>query len=77
MHVVVVVMVVMVMVMVVMHLVHFAPGRRGSRSGFLRQGVARNADRESGGGKKSFHHGWTILRLTDDELTCGYLRRFA
>ena len=73
----VVMMMMMVVMMMVMHLVHFAPGRGGSRSGFLRESVAQKADRESGGGKKSFHHGRTILRLTDDELACGYLRRFA
>ena len=72
---VVMVMMMMVMMMMVMHL---APGRGGSRSGFLREGVAHQADRESGGGKKSLDHGRTILRLMDEgELACGYLRRFA
>src|SRR5271166_5025196 len=56
-HVVVVVM--MVMVMVVMHLV----GHRRSRGGggFLRDGVAGEADGERGGGDKALDHGRTVL----------------
>ena len=62
MHVVMVMMVVvMVVVMVMVHLVHFAPGRGGRRSGFLCDGVAGEADRESGGGEKALNHRKPIL----------------
>ena len=53
---------VMVMMMVVMHLVHFARGRGGRRSGFLSDGVTGEADRESGGCENALDHGRTILR---------------
>src|SRR5271166_4505536 len=59
-HVVVVVMMMMVMVvMMVMHLV----GHRRSRGGggFLRDGVAGEADGERGGGDKALDHGRTVL----------------
>ena len=64
MHVVMMVVMVMVMVMmmVVMHLVHFARGRGGRRSGFLSDGVTGEADRESGGCENALDHGRTILR---------------
>ena len=57
----VVVMVVMMMMMV-MHLVHFARGRGGRRSGFLSDGVTGEPDRESGGCENALDHGRTILR---------------
>ena len=44
---------VMVMVVVVMHLVLH---RRGRRRGVLSDGVAGEADRESGGGNKGLDH---------------------
>jgi hypothetical protein len=62
MHVVMVMMVVppVVVVVVMMHLLH---GRRRSgrsgRGGFLRPGVPRKADRESGRGNKTLDHGST------------------
>jgi hypothetical protein len=65
MHVVMMVMVVVMVMMVVMHLVHFASGRGGHRSGFLRDGVAGEADRESGGREKALHHGRTSFGFTD------------
>ena len=62
MHVVVVVMVVppVVVVVVMMHLLH-RRGRshRRGRGGFLRPGVTRKADRESGRGDKTLDHGST------------------
>jgi len=57
----VVVMMMVVMVMVMMHLTgHWSGGRR-RRGGFLRDGVSRQADRESGGGDKTFDHGKDFL----------------
>jgi hypothetical protein len=53
-----VVMVVMMMVMVVVMLM----GHRGGRRGVLRDGVASEADRESGGDDKALDHGQSILR---------------
>jgi preprotein translocase subunit SecG len=51
---VVMMMVVMVVVMVMLH-------RRGGR-GLLRDGVASQANGESGGGDKALDHGQSILR---------------
>ena len=53
---------VVVVMMVVMHLVHFARGRGGRRSGFLSDGVTGEPDRESGGCENALDHGRTILR---------------
>jgi hypothetical protein len=56
-----VVVVMMVMMVVVMRLTgHWSGGRR-RRGGFLRDGVSRQADRESGGGDKTFDHGEDFL----------------
>jgi hypothetical protein len=55
-----VVVVIMVMMMV-MHLV----GHRGGRSGFLRDGVAGEADGESGGGDKALDHGHVSFQKKD------------
>ena len=52
-----VVVVIMMVMMVVMHLV----GHWGGRSGFLRDGVAGEADGESGGGDKALDHGQCVL----------------
>ena len=57
-------MVVMVMVMMMMVMVMLM-GHRGGRRGVLRDGVASEADRESGGGDKALDHGQSILRLKD------------
>ena len=57
----VVVMVVMVMMMVMMHLTGHRSGGRLRRGGFLRDGVSRQADRESGGGDKIFDHSEDFL----------------
>ncbi len=57
-HVVVMMMVVMMVMSVMMHLMP----HRGGRRGFLRDGVASEADRESGGGDKALDHGQSILR---------------
>lgn len=55
------VVVVVMMMMVMMHLTaHRSGGCRG-RGGFLRNGVSRQADRESGGGDKTFDHGKDFL----------------
>jgi hypothetical protein len=51
------VMMVMVVVMVMLH----RRGRRGGR-GLLREGIASQANRESGGGDKALDHGHSILR---------------
>jgi hypothetical protein len=61
---VVVMMVVVVMVMMVLH------GRRrgsGGRSGFLREGVAGEAEREDGGGGEGLDHGRIFLRLREPQ----------
>ena len=55
------VVVVMVVVVVVMMMVMLM-GHRGGRRGVLRDGVASEADRESGGGDKALDHGQSILR---------------
>jgi len=69
MHVVVVMVVVVVVVVVMMmHLLH-GRGRRG-RGGFLRPGVTRKADRESGrGGRgdKTLDHGSTVPVLNEED----------
>ena len=56
----VVVMVVMMMVMVVM-MHRFGHRGGGGRRGFLRDGVAGEADGERGGGDKALDHGKTVL----------------
>jgi len=63
MHVMVMMMMVMMVVMMVMHLCHRS-GRsrlRGGRGRFLRNGVAGEADGESGGGDKALDHGQSVL----------------
>ena len=50
-----------VMMMMVMMMVMLM-GHRGGRRGVLRDGVASEADRESGGGDKALDHGQSILR---------------
>jgi uncharacterized membrane protein len=54
--------VMVVMMMVVMVMVVMLMGHRGGRRGVLRDGVASEADRESGGGDKALDHGQLILR---------------
>ena len=60
MHVVVVMVMVMMMVVMVMHLMGHRSGG-GGRRGFLRDGVAGEADGEGGGGDKALDHGQTVL----------------
>jgi hypothetical protein len=62
MHVVVMMVVVMVMVMMV-HGGRHRSGRRGS--GFLRGGVAGEAERENGRGRKGLDHGRIFLWLAN------------
>jgi hypothetical protein len=62
MHVVMMVVVVMVMVMMV-HGGRHRSGRRGS--GFLRDGVAGEAERENGRGRKGLDHGRIFLWLAN------------
>ncbi len=63
----VVVMVVMVMVMMMM-MMHFSRHRSGGRrSGFLRDGVAGEAEREHGGGGKGLDHGTIFLWLEEPQ----------
>jgi hypothetical protein len=50
------------MMMVVMMVMVMLVGHRGGRRGVLRDGVASEADRESGGGDKALDHGQSILR---------------
>jgi hypothetical protein len=70
MHVMVMVMVMVVMMMVVM--VHFMRHRSGRRrSGFLRDGVAGEAEREHGGGGKGLDHGKIILWLGEPKRVMG------
>ena len=54
--------VMMVMVMVVVMMMVMLVGHRGGRRGVLRDGVASEADRESGGDDKALDHGQSILR---------------
>ena len=54
--------VMVVMMMVVMVMVMMLMGHRGGRRGVLRDGVASEADRESGGDDKALDHGQSILR---------------
>ena len=55
--------VVMVMMMVVMHRMLHRSGRR--RGGFLRDGVAGEADGQHGGGDKALDHGIAFLWLNE------------
>jgi len=59
--VVVVVMMMVVVMMVMMRLTGHRSGGRRRRGGFLRDGVSRQADRESGGGDKTLNHGEDFL----------------
>ena len=62
MHVVVMMMVVMVMMM----MVHWLGHRSGRRSsGFLGDGIAGEAERENGRGRKGLDHGRTFLSLAN------------
>jgi hypothetical protein len=54
-----VMMVVVVVMMMVMMVVHSFAHRRGS--GFLRHGVTRETNRESGGDDKALDHGDLVL----------------
>jgi len=57
----VVMMMMVVVVVVMMHLTAHRSGGRRRRGGFLRNGVSRQADRESGGGDKILDHGEDFL----------------
>jgi len=57
-HVVVMMMVVMVVMMMMVHWLGHRSGRRSS--GFLRDGVAGEAERENGRGRKGLDHGRTF-----------------
>jgi hypothetical protein len=55
------VVVMMMVVMVMMMMVHWLGHRSGQRSsGFLRDGVAGEAERENGRGRKGLDHGRTF-----------------
>jgi hypothetical protein len=56
------VMVVMMVVMMMVVVMVMPVGHRGGGRGLLRDGVASEADRESGGGDKALDHGQSILR---------------
>jgi hypothetical protein len=58
--------VVMMMVMVVMMLGHWGRGG-GGRSGFLRHGVAGEAQRENGRGREGLDHGTVFLWLGEPQ----------
>jgi hypothetical protein len=57
----VVMVMVMMMVVVMMVMVMHLMGQRGCRSGLLGDGIAREADRESGGGDKALDHRKSVL----------------
>ena len=61
--VVVVMMMYVVMMMVVMHRRGHRSGRRSS--GFLRDGISGEAEREHGRGRKGLDHGGTFLSLAN------------
>jgi hypothetical protein len=65
-HVVVMVMM-MVVVVVVMMMLHGRGRRSAGRSGFLRDGVAGEAEREHGGGGEGLDHGRIFLRLREPQ----------
>jgi hypothetical protein len=66
---VVVVMMVMMMVVMVMHRGSHRSGWR--RSGFLRDGIAGEAEREHGGSSESLDHGKIFLRLKEPQRFIG------
>jgi hypothetical protein len=59
--------VVMVMMMVVVVMLHGRGRRSAGRSGFLRDGVAGEAEREHGGGGEGLDHGRIFLRLREPQ----------
>ena len=60
----VMVMMMMMMMMVMMMMLRLGHGSRGGRrSGFLRDGVSGEAERENGRGGKALDHGRTFLWL--------------
>ena len=60
------VVVMMMMVVMVMMMVHWLGHRSGRRSsGFLRDGVAGEAERENGRGRKGLDHGRIFLWLAN------------
>ena len=64
----VVVMVMMMVVVVMMMMMLHGRGRRSAgRSGFLRDGVAGEAEREHGGGGEGLDHGRIFLRLREPQ----------
>ncbi len=65
----VMVVVMMVMMMMVMHGLSHRSGWR--RSGFLRDGIAGEAEREHGGSDKGLYHGKIFLRLGEPQRVIG------
>jgi uncharacterized membrane protein len=68
----------MMMVVVVVVMMHFRRHRSGGRrSGFLRDGVAGEAERERGGGGKGLDHGKIFLWLGEPGGSRGAIWRTA
>jgi hypothetical protein len=70
MHVVMMVVMVMVVMVVVNRRGHGSRSRRG-RSGFLRDGVTGEAERERGGCDNGFDHGKVFLSLREPQRVIG------
>jgi hypothetical protein len=62
----------MVVVMVMMVVMYHRSWRRSAgRSGFLRDGIAGEAEREHGGSSESLDHGKIFLRLKEPQRFIG------